>query len=220
MGALLRLLNLTAPPASPTSGDIWFRSDTSQIRGSDGNAGEPLTIGPEGNLPVISTGRWHSVPPYGNAAGANVPDGRMFAVPFWPGRRCTVTGVAVNTTLALVGGNVRMGLYTADSQGLPATLVADWGTVTAGVLGIRSITGLSTVVRPVLHFLVIGRQGGLLNLGLSTRQTWEPIVSESTPVIAANLNAYYIDGVAGALPASFGAPAGTDQGPCAVVQLT
>lgn len=220
MGALLKLLNLTSVPAAPTAGDIWYRSDLKQVRSSDGAAGEPLTIGPSGNLPVISTGRWHGLPPFGNAAGANVPVDRMFAIPFWPGRACTITGLAVNTTLALVGGNVRMGLYNADAQGLPSTLIADYGTVTAGVLGIRSITGMSTVVRPVLHYIVIGRQGGVLNLGLSTRSTWEPTISETTPVIATNLNAYYIDGVGGALPASYGVPAGADQGPCVVVQLT
>lgn len=220
MGALLKLLNLTASPAAPESGDIWFRSDLDQVRASDGLAGEPIQIGPYGTLPVIVSGRWHGIPSYGNAVGANVPADRMFAMPFWPGRSCTITGVAVNTTLALVGGNVRMGLYTATAGGLPGNLVADYGTVTAGVLGIRSITGMSTPVRPVLHFLVVGRQGGLLNLGLSTRQSWDPIISETTPVIATNLNAYYIDGVGGALPASYGAPAGADQGPCAVLQLT
>ena len=217
---LLRLTGLTSTPGGAVGGDLWYRTDLAQVRGSDGLAGEPLQIGPYGTLPVIVSGRWHGIPSYGNTAGANVPVDRMFAMPFWPGRSCTITGIAVNTTLALVGGNVRMGLYTATAGGLPGNLVADYGTVTAGVLGIRSITGMSTPVRPVLHFLVVGRQGGLLNLGLSTRQSWDPIISETTPVIATNLNAYYIDGVGGALPASYGAPAGADQGPCAVLQLT
>lgn len=220
MGALLRLLNLTSTPAAPESGDVWYRSDTKQVRASDGAAGIPITVGPEGNLPVVRAGAWHSIPPYGNAASANVPDGRLFAMPFWPGRQCTITAMAVNTTLALVGGNIRMGIYQSDGV-LPTTLLADFGTIGSGVLGIRTISPLSTAVRPVLHYLVVGRQGGLLNLGLSNRQTWEPVVSETAgPVFAANLNAYYVDGVGGALPASYGAPAGTDQGPAVNVQLT
>jgi energy-converting hydrogenase Eha subunit A len=112
-----------------------------------------------------------------------------------------------------------MGLY-ANSAGVPGTLVADYGVVGSGITGIRSITGLSTPVRPVLNWLVIARQGGLLNLGLSARDTWDPIVSETTPVLAANVNAYYRDGVSGALPASFGAVAGTIQSPSLSVQLT
>jgi hypothetical protein len=220
LGANLRLFNRTTAPTSPQSGDVWYRSDTSQTRASDGNAGEPLTIGPEGNLPVIRPTAWHGIPAYGAPGTANVPVNRMFALPFWPGRRCTLTALAANVTLALVGGNLRMGLYNSNDSGLPTTLVADYGTVAAGLTGIRSITGLSTVVRPVLHYLVVGRQGGVLNLGLTTRTSWDPIVSETTPTIAGSLNAYYIDGVSGALPASFGAPAGTDTGPALAVQLT
>jgi len=218
-GQLLRLLNRTTAPASPAAGDMWFRTDLAQYRGSDGLTGESLTIGPNGNLPVIRSTAWHGLPAYGNTATANVPVNRMFALPFWPGRSCTLTAMAANVTLALVGGNLRMGLYASDGV-LPTTLLADYGTVSAGLTGIRQITGLSTSVRPVLHYLVIGRQGGVVNLGLTTRATWDPIVSETTPTIAGTLNCYYIDGVSGALPASFGAPAGLDTAPAISVQLT
>lgn len=219
MGANLRLFNRTAAPAAPESGDVWFRSDTAQYRGSDGLPGEPLTIGPEGNLPVISTTRWHLLPAYGAQATANVPAGTMFALPFWPGRSAVLTAVAANVTLALVGGNLRFGLYTADAQGLPAALVADYGTVTAGLTGIRSITGLNTPVRPVLYYLVVGRQGGVLNLGLTTRATGDPIISETSPTIAGNFSGYVMTGVAGALPGTF-TNNGVDTAPSIAVQLT
>ena len=219
VGQLLRLLGRTSSPASPAAGDLWYRSDLGQVHAGDGLAGEPLTIGPEGNLPVIRAAAWHGLPAYGATGTANVPVNRMFALPFWPGRSCTLTAVAANVTLALVGGNLRMGLYASDGV-LPTTLAADYGTVTAGVTGIRQITGLSTSVRPVLHYLVIGRQGGVVNLGLTTRITWDPIVSETSPTITGALNCYYIDGVSGALPASFGAPAGLDTAPAVSVQLT
>jgi hypothetical protein len=219
MGALLKLLNVTTPPSAPTSGDVWYRSDLGQIRASDGAAGEQLTIGPTGNVPTVRTTAWHNVPAYGNAASANVPDGRMFAMPFWPGRSTSLTGIAANTTLALVGGNLRMGIYLSDGV-LPTTLLADYGTVSAGVLGLAQIGGMNTRVRPVLHYLVCGRQGGVLNLGVTTRSTWDPIIAPTSPVIAANRNAYYIDGVGGALPTTFGTPTGTDLGVALSVQLT
>jgi hypothetical protein len=103
---------------------------------------------------------------------------------------------------------------------VPTTLVADYGTVTVGVTGIRQISGLSTALRPVLHYFVVARQGGALNLGLSSRDTWDPIISESSPTLTGSLNAYYRDGVSGALPASFGAIAGTVQSPAVSLQLT
>ena len=219
MAHLLRLFNRTTDPSGPASGDVWYRSDTDQVQGSDGAAGIPLTIGPEGNLPVIRTTAWHGLPAWGTNGTANVPVNRMFALPFWPGRTCTLTALAGNVTLALVGGNLRMGLYASDGV-LPTTLVADYGTVTAGVTGVRSITGLSTPVRPVLHYLVIGRQGGVVNLGLTTRLTWDPIVSEVTPSGTGNLNSYYKDGISGALPGTFGAPDGLDTAPAIWAQLT
>lgn len=216
----IRLPLFTSVPSGTSEGDLWYRTDTDQVRAGDGGAGEPLTIGPEGNLPVIRSTAWHGLPAYGATGTANVPVNQMFALPFWPGRRCTLTAMAANVTLALVGGNLRMGLYNSDSNGLPTTLVADYGTVTAGVTGIRSITGLSTVVRPVLHYLVIGRQGGVVNLGLTTRVTWDPIVSETTPTITGALNSYIQTGISGALPATFGTPAGLDTAPAISVQLT
>jgi hypothetical protein len=215
----VRFPSFTSAPAGTTAGDTWYRSDTAQLRASDGAAGEPLTIGPEGNLPVIRPAFWHGLPAYGNTATANVPVNRMFALPFWPGRTTTLTGMAANVTLALVGGNLRMGVYLSDGV-LPTTLLADYGTVGAGLLGVRSITGLSTAVRPVLHYLVIGRQGGVVNLGLTTRATWDPIIAEASPTIAGTLNCYYKDGISGALPASFGTPDGNDTSPAISVQLT
>jgi hypothetical protein len=218
-GHLARLLNLTSTPTAPASGDLWYRSDTDQVLASDGVAGQPITVGPEGNLPVIASTRWHGLPVYGGNGTANVPVDRMFALPFWPGRACTLTAMAANVTVALVGGNLRMGLYASDGV-LPTDLVADYGTVAATVTGIRTISGLSTVVRPVLHYLVIGRQGIGLNLGLTTRATWDPIISETTPSGSANLNCYYRDGISGSLPATFGTPAGADTSPAIWAQLT
>lgn len=218
-GHLARLLSLTSAPASPGAGDIWYRSDTDQVHASDGNAGEPVIVGPVGNLPVIRSTAWHNLPGYGNAASINIPDGRLYALPFWPGRSCTLTALACNVTLALVGGAARMGVYTSDGV-LPTTLLADYGTVTAGVTGIRSITGLSTAIRPVLHYLVIGRQSGGLTLSVSSRSSWEPIVSDSAATISSNTNTYFYDEITGALPASLSTPDGTDQGPCLTVQLT
>lgn len=219
-GHLARLLNRTAAPiVAPSSGDTWYRSDLNQVHASDGVAGLPLTVGPTGNVPVVRSTAWHTLPPFGSAGSANFPADRLFALPLWPGRTCTLTAAAVNVTLALVGGNIRMGIYQSDGS-VPTTLLADFGTVSVGLTGIRQITGLSTSLRPVLHFAVVARQGGVLNLGLSSRDTWDPMVSETAPTLAGNLNAYYRDGVSGALPASFGAIAGTISSPAMSLQLT
>lgn len=216
---LARLFGATSDPSGPASGDLWWRSDRAQLHASDGGSGIPLHVGPSGNLPVVRSTGWHTLPPFGAASTATVPASRLFALPLWPGRSCTLTAAAVNVTVALVGGTIRMGLYTSDGS-LPSTLIADYGTVDSGLTGIRQISSLSTPLRPVLHYFVVARQGGVLNLGLSSRDTWDPIVSETTPLLDASRNAYYRDGVTGALPASFGAIAGAIQGPAATLQLS
>lgn len=216
---LARLFGTTTSPASPAAGDLWYRTDLDQVHTSDGEAGIALTVGPTGNLPVIRSTAWHNLPAYGNAASAAVTDGRLFALPFWPGRSCTITAVAANVTLGLLGGDLRLGLYASDGA-LPTSLIADYSTVSAGTTGIKQISSLSTAVRPVLHYLVVGRQGGIGTMNLSTRSSWEPIVSDTSPTISSNTNAYFKDAITGALPSTFGTPDGTDQGPCLTVQLT
>lgn len=217
--APLNLCKVTATPSDVQESSVWYRTDLDQVHGSDGSAGIPMVIGPVGNLPVVRSTAWHTLPPFGPVGSANFPADRLFALPFWPGRTCTLTAIAANVTLALVGGNIRMGIYNSDGA-VPTTLLADFGTVSVGVTGIRSITGLSQTIRPVLYYAVIARQGGVLNLGLTSRDTWDPIVSETSPTIAGNLNAYYRDTVSGALPASFGAISGTINSPALSLQLT
>lgn len=216
---LARLFATSIDPTSPAAGDLWWRSDLAQAHASDGGSGLAVQVGPFGNLPVVRPAAWHNLPPQGNPGTATVPADRLFALPLWPGRSCTLTATAVNVTVALVGGNVRMGLYASDGA-LPTSLVSDYGTVTVGVTGIRQITGLSTALRPVLQYFVVARQGGALNLGLSAKDTWEPVVSDASPVLDTNRNTYFRDGVSGALPSSFGAVSGTIQGPSAAIQLT
>jgi hypothetical protein len=216
---LARLFGTAATPAAPGEGDVWYRTDVDQVHASDGGSGLPLVIGPNGNLPVVRSTAWHALPPFGAAGSANFPADRLFALPFWPGRSCTVTAIAANVTLALAGGNIRFGIYKSDGS-IPTTLLADFGTVTVGTTGIRQITGLSTAIRPVLHYAVIARQGGVLNLGLTSRSTWDPIVSETAPTIAGDFCSYYRDGVSGALPAPFGAISGSISSPALSIQLT
>jgi hypothetical protein len=216
---------ITVPPvpADPATSDeeqgsLWWRADLDQLYASDGNPGRRLKIGPTGNVPLVRSGAWHSVPAYGAPSTITPVGNRAYALPLYPGQKCTLTAVAAEVTLLGVG-NLRAGVYTSTSGNVPGTLLADFGTVSTGAAGVKQWTGLSQLLRPVLYWLVIAQQG-VISVGLRARDTWEPIVSDDTPVLNANRNAYYIDGISGALPASFGAIAGTVQGPSAMVQLT
>lgn len=215
---LLRLFSTSASPTGTNAGDVWWRNDLSQMHSSDGNP-SPLIMGPSGNIPVVRSTGWHTVPTWGLAGSVAIPDQRAFAIPVWPGRSTTLTAVAINVTLALVGGTVRIGLYGSDGS-VPTSLVADYGTVGTGVIGVQQISGLSTPLRPSLYFVVVVRQGGLLTLNLSTHNTGDPLISDTAPIPGINTNTYFVDGISGPLPASFGAISGTVQGPSIALQLT
>jgi hypothetical protein len=220
--APLTLPRITADPSDSEEGSIWYRSDTGQLLLDDGApaAAKKITIGPNGNLPIVTASQWHSLPPYGAPATMTPTNNRAYALPAWPGRKATLTGVAAEVTLLGVG-NLRAGLYTSNpTTSLPNTLLADFGTVSTGAAGVKQWDSLSQSLRAVLYWLVIVQQGAI-TVGLRARDTWDPIVSDTTPVLNSNRNAYYSDtGFAGALPASFGSIAGTIQGPAAMLQLT
>jgi hypothetical protein len=213
---LAKLLGLSSDPPAPETGDVWWRTDRAQIHAADSKGS--ITVGPTGNLPVIRSGAWHTLPGSGAPSSVSVPADRLYALPLYPGRQSTLQGVTANVTVELIGSVMRMGLYASDGT-VPTTLVADFGTVTSDITGPRSITGLSASVRPVLHFLVIARQGGSLTLSLSARDTRDPLIADSSASLTDNRTAYYRDTVPGALPASFGAVAGTAQGPSVAVQV-
>lgn len=214
---LLRLAGLTSNPSSPDAGDLWWRSDLSQMHGSDGSS-VPLIMGPSGNVPVVRSGGWHSLPA-GGAAGSITPAlNRAYALPLWPGRSSSLTSVAVEITL-LGLGDIRSGLYEDSGSGVPDSLVADFGTVTSGLAGVRTWSPTPLSLAPVLHWLVIVQQG-IINVGLRARNTWEPIISETSATLSGLRTAYYADGVTGVLPASFGTIDGAAQGPSALVLLS
>jgi len=170
----------------------------------------------DGNLPVVRAGGWHLLPAYG-APGTMTPvNDRAYALPLWTGRACTMTAIATEVTLLGVG-NLRYGLYDNQS-GLPGNLIADYGTISTGVAGIKTIV-VSEALDPVLYWLVVAQQG-VISVGMRARVTGEPIVSETAANLNTNANAYYADGVSGALPATFPALGGSVQGPSATVQLT
>ena len=63
--APLNLAKVTATPSDAQESSIWYRTDLDQVHGSDGGAGLPLMLGPVGNLPVIRSTAWHTLPPFG-----------------------------------------------------------------------------------------------------------------------------------------------------------
>ena len=215
----LRLEKRTADPTSPEEGDIWYRTDLGQIHAHDGAVVVP--VGPRATHPFINTLSWHNLPPFGAAATQINLLNQAYALPFVPGRECTLTDMAINITL-LGLGNVRGGFYNANQvTGFPSTLISDFGTISTGLAGQKTWSALSVSLKPILYYAVIVQQGVVATY--SARTGWDPIISESAgsgPQFGQERAAYTQTGITGALPASFGTPAGTAQAPSVFLKLT
>jgi hypothetical protein len=80
----------------------------------------------------------------------------------------TITAASIRVTLSAVGGELRTGIYTCDSTGLPVNLVVDFGVFDASSTGKKELTGLSTLLQPGFYFscllananLTVERQSG------------------------------------------------------------
>lgn len=216
---LLKLLGRTTTPTLD-AGLLWYRGDEGLLYYSDGSDSCPVLVG---NVPLLSSTRWHAIEAQGTGAATALQANRAYAMPFRPGRVGVLTGVAVNISAAFTtAGNVRAGLYRDDGTGLPGARVADYGTV-AATAGVRSWTGLTTNLSPTMYWLVFAWQGGSSGSPTFTgKNIWSSYIGTAAAASPGNSNtAYYTDtGFSGAFPSSFGAVAGTVVGPAPVVQVT
>lgn len=213
---LARLFGIGSHPSGGAAGDVWWRTDRSQAHASDGGT-TPLVLGPTGNLPAFRGGGWHPLPAYGPLTSLSTVANRAYALSLWPGRSCTWQSVAVEQ-LGASTGNLRAGLY-EDADAVPGNLIQDFGTVSASTSGVKTWSlSPQLALRPVLYWLVVVAQTSTAAV-VRARDTWDPIIGENSPLLASR-NAYYREGVTGALPATFGAIAAASVGPMAVLQLT
>lgn len=170
------------------------------------------------NFPFISDGKWHVDGQGSGAQGPTIVANRAYAVPFWPGRRCRLTNLSMNIGVAFTTpGTIRAGVYATLSTGLPGALVTDFGTV-AETAATKEWASLTTDLDPSLYCAVLVPQGGSTGTPTwSSCNIRHPLVFETNAsAINPNTNktAYYSDtGFTGALPATFGTPAGIIVGP-------
>jgi len=216
---LLQFVKLTADPPAMQQADSWYRSDLGQVHAHDGAT--VVKLGPPATHPYIRPTGWHNLPAWGAAGTLVAVLNQVYALPFIPGSNCTLTDMAINVTL-LGLGNVRGGFYNADQvTGLPTTLISDFGTLSTGLAGQKTWSSLSVPLKPILYYAVVVQQGVVATY--SSRVSADPIVSESAgsgPAFGSDRNCYTQTGVTGAMPASFGVPAGTATAPSIYLKLS
>jgi hypothetical protein len=138
-----------------------------------------------------------------------------------PGQR-TLTAIGVNVTTAGAAGTViRLGLYTAGTDGRPSALVQDFGTVVATAIAYVEVSGLSLTLTEGAYWVGAAAQGVT---------TPSPVVSAIVPRILGNslgqsactgnsMSGLFMNGVTGALASTFTVSGQTGNVPSVAVKL-
>lgn len=210
--------------------DIWYNTVEGKVKlqldqGLIGHAG------PRGAHPFIygTSNGWYNLQTDASAVvtGAAVQN-RAYAYPLYPGRNCTLAGLAVNNVAGGGAGSrpILMALYDSDATtGMPGALIASYSTSNAsGTNAVISGWTVSTALTAYPYWVVFVLQSATL-----TAFTQYAGYSTMIPQITASLsltqtdsfNCFYSDtGFSGAAPSTFGAVAGHAFGPAIYCKLT
>ena len=216
-------LHTSSVPVTGVEADLWYDNAVGNVRAQVGAETRSVSVGPHGSHPSIytMTNGWYPMQPGGGAHSAvAVTNNRAYAYPIWPGRKCTLAGVACRISAAGAVGNLRTMLYAPDtSTGLPGSLITDYGTVTAVTGGAATISGwtISTALEALPYWFVFNPQT-TTPPSMSRYSTFNQMIpwNIATPTMgtADFANCVYSDtGFTGAAPATFGAIAQIDSGP-------
>jgi hypothetical protein len=177
----------------------------SLLIGSGSTAGASLPVSPNWG-PPMSSGKWYtpsSTAGFG-AGSAGFNSNRMIFVPVLFGKACTLNGIAIRVTIVGEAGSVcRLGLYT-DADGLPSTLVADWGTVPGDAVAVPTLTP-STAVQTGWYWQAIAFQAAATTrptLSIYQNSPASNRVGDASAGSTSGVNNYFKDGISGALPAT------------------
>lgn len=164
---------------------------------------------------ALAAGRWYS--PYEfNSSGLGT-ESFAYGNDFTAGRTCTITSIAcsLSGTPGSAGALVRLGLYRFNPDTYAGILVADFGTVAADSIGVKTANGSAPVVAGQSYLIVGVTQGAAVTKPTysATAGIAKPWIGEPTATAAFTAHkGYAAAGLAGALPATatFAPSAGTN----------
>ena len=108
--------------------------------------------------PGYPTGRYIS--PYVASTTVALAANILYAVRFDSGKRTTWTRAAIEVTTTGTATAARLGLFTCGTDGLPGTLVTDFGTVAVGTMGVKDLT-ISQALEIGFYYLAVVADGSV-----------------------------------------------------------
>lgn len=179
--------------------------------GSGGASAPPYSV-------KQGSGFYYSPVAPGGLSASQFTLANLLAVPIWLPAGCTLSKIGIESSVAGVTNNARLGIY-SDAGQYPGALLLDAGTVATNGVGANEIAIAQLIPASGLYWLAYASQGGtgatvrtLLNsFGAAPMVTTFAVSPAFT-----NVGCYFVAGGApGALPNPFGAPplSITGQGP-------
>jgi hypothetical protein len=149
--------------------------------------------------------------------GGNVPTANeMRLVPFYVSETTTFTRISARISTPITGGTFRLGIYSSNSNNIPATRLLDAGTIDGSSTGSKAIT-ISQSLTPGLYWLAGVGQGtsgvGVRSYLSSTFGNYVPNGTTSGGVEANPSTGWSVSSVSGALPSTISSPTLTTLAP-------
>jgi hypothetical protein len=132
------------------------------------------------------------------------PTSRLQFMPLFLPVGITIDRIGAECTGAVASSVFRLGIYNADSNGVPSTLVLDAGTIDTASTGAKSIT-ISQSLSAGLYYLCGVNQNGAAN---TTMRAYQNITGNYSPVAQTSMlttshaTGFNQDSVTGALPST------------------
>jgi hypothetical protein len=204
--------NFTSNNPTLASGELGFETDSKLTKLGDGttawnslNYNWPYNGGhlrmTAGNFYVPTWFTAHS----GGGHTASLND--MILIPIIIPNSITLTGLNCEVNTAATGGSgavARLGVYSADSNGQPANLVLDAGTVGVESTGIKQIV-VSQALTAGIYWLALGHQVSVSAVAYRNSSGYAPFIGPATNVPTVNAtspNSYRVTSVSGSFPAT------------------
>jgi hypothetical protein len=177
----------------------------SKVDGTDYNTtwSDPSDVG----IPKLISGYTYTLQFASSFSSGTTPTkDTVFAMPVYIRNSFTLTRITVNVTSGTASSEVRMGIYSSNSNFQPSSLVVDAGTVSSTTSGFKTVT-ISTSLQPGVYWFAVVAQGAgsaptVTNYNSITVAPYMPISLTTTPTTSF-ATSYRMTGITGALPSVF-----------------
>lgn len=176
------------------------------------------------SLEGIKSTYWYAMIPGGGIAAAAATLSREVCFPLMVSQAYTLTGLAVEMTVAGASSHVFRAGMRADASGIPGTLLHDFGTVVGTAIAVRSsgwsAGAISVALTPGTLYWITGtaQVGTVATYRVASGAN--PFIGMSTVTLSLGANCYYQSTITGALPSTFTIAGSSTSEPRILVQLT